>query len=396
MSINKKNLVDNAIVSAFWSETKGKSKNIILAKKIGKLIWRFTKLGIFLFLIVLGLWGCVSLYSDPAVLESTISGQGFEFGLPDSFVNSHSIGAWRYTNNYLGTGVYTSFTLGDWTNSYGPFYGLFVYPGCALVILIMWDMQQLNGGAGAAGGINALVAIIVLLAIIRLISIVVSVRSALMSEKMQELNAQVTAVKEKYKGARDAQTRQMQQQEIQQIYRKNKVRQSVMFEQMAITLPIFLIIYRVVTILRPFKYTDLFNIWNLSDSPYTQIFQYFSQNGWLYLILLFIVIPIMVVSQILPQILTKKRKRQNYNKKVILAQITAQKKPNSTQNLLMWFLPIISVIFAIFLPAGVAVYWVINAIFTIIQALVIHKVIMNRRHTQRSDETKRKKLGFNF
>ncbi|MBO6022891.1 YidC/Oxa1 family membrane protein insertase [bacterium] len=132
---------------------------------------------------------------------------------------------------------------------------------------------------GAWGGLNALLAIIILLAIIRTISIVVSIRSAVMTEKMQELNAQITAIKEKYKGARDQQSKQMQQQEIQQVYKKNNVRQTVMLEQVVITLPVFLIIYRVVTILRPFKYTVLFNIWNLSDSPYNQIFQYFTENG---------------------------------------------------------------------------------------------------------------------
>ena len=379
--------VENAIVSAFWSDAKGKNKSVILAKKISKLIWRFTKLAIFLFLIVLGLWGCVSLYSEPSVLESTNIGQGFEFGLPYTYTGA---GSYQYHVEYLGTGTYTGFVLGQWTNAYGPFYGYFVYPGCALVILIMWDIRS------AWGGLNALLAIIILLAIIRTISIVVSIRSAVMTEKMQELNAQITAIKEKYKGARDQQSKQMQQQEIQQVYKKNNVRQTVMLEQVVITLPVFLIIYRVVTILRPFKYTVLFNIWNLSDSPYNQIFQYFTENGWLYLILLFIVIPIMIVSQILPQILTKKRKRQNYNKKVILAEITANKKPNNFQTVMTWGLPVISVIFAIFLPAGVAVYWVINAIFSIIQAVVIHKVIMNRRHTQHSDETKRKKLGLNF
>ncbi|MBR4486887.1 YidC/Oxa1 family membrane protein insertase [bacterium] len=118
-----------------------------------------------------------------------------------------------------------------------------------------------------------------MLAIIRAISIIVSIRSAVMTEKMQELNAQITAIKEKYKGARDAQSKQMQQQEIQQVYKKNNVRQTVMLEQVVITLPVFLIIYRVVTTLRPFKYTVLFNIWNLSESPYNQIFQYFTENG---------------------------------------------------------------------------------------------------------------------
>lgn len=384
--MNKKEY-GNALVSAFWSDEQGKNKKITLAKKISKLVWRFTKLAIFLFLVVLGLWGCVSLYSEPSVMESTNIGQGFEFGLPYSYTGNE---AYQYHCAYVGTGTYSQFVLGQWTNSYGPFYGYFVYPGCCLVILIMWGLRS------AWGGLNALLAIIVLLAIIRIISVVVSVRSALMSEKMQELNVQVTAIKEKYKGARDQQSKQMQQQEISQLYKTNKVKQSVMIEQMVITLPVFLIIYRVVTILRPFKYTDLFNIWNLSDSPYNQIFDYFTENGWLYLILLILVIPIMVASQVLPQILTKKRKRQIYNKKVVLAQITAKKKNSGMQNMMTWGLPFISVVFAVFLPAGVAVYWVINAIFSIVQALIIHHVVMKRRHSQHSDEVKRKKLGLNF
>lgn len=389
MNLNSKsNIFENRIASAFWSESQAKNKNSILAKKILKLVWRFTKLAIYSFLIVLGLWGCVSLYSEQTVLESTMIGQGFEFGLPYTYAGA---GSFQYHVEYLGNGVYTTMLLGHWTDAYGPFYGFFVYPGCALVILIMWGLRD------AWGGLNALLAIIVLLAIIRTISIVVSVRSAIMTEKMQELSSQVTAIKEKYKGAKDAQSKQMQQQEISQVYKKNKVRQSVMFEQMVITLPVFLIIYRVVTILRPFKYTTLFNIWNLSDSPYNQIFSYFTQNGYLYLILLLIVIPIMIVSQVLPQILTKKRKKQNYNKSVILAQITtAGKKKSTSQTMITWVLPIVSVVFAVFLPSGVALYWVINAIFSIAQAMIIHKVVMSRRHTQHSDETRRKKIGLNF
>ena len=382
--------IEKSIVSAFWSDEQGKNKQIIMTKKVAKLIWRFVKIAIYLFMIVLGLWGCVSLYAQPAILESTNIGQGFEFGLPAT-AQFAGAGAYQYQAVYIGTGTYTAITLGNWTNAYGPFYGYFVYPGCALVILIMWGLRF------SWGGCNALLAIIVLLALIRLISIVVSVRSAIMTEKIQELNSQITAIKEKYKGAKDSQSRQMQQQEISQVYKKNNVKQGVMVEQMIITLPVFLIIYRVVTILRPFKYTTLFNIWNLSDSPYNQIFQYFTENGWLYLILLLIVIPIMIISQVLPQMLTKRRKLQGgYNRTQILAEINAKKKSGGLQAAMTWGLPILSVIFAIFLPSGVAIYWVINAIFSIIQSLIVHYFVMRRRHTQKSDVVKRKRLGLDF
>ena len=50
------------------------------------------------------------------------------------------------------------------------------------------------------------------------------------------------------------------QQEIMELYKKNNVRPFAAFEQILITLPIFLIVYRVVTILRPLKGAVLFNI----------------------------------------------------------------------------------------------------------------------------------------
>ena len=64
----------------------------------------------------------------------------------------------------------------------------------------------------------------------------------------------------KYKGTSDVQSKQMKQQEIMQLYKKNNVHPFAAFEQILITLPIFLIVYRFVTILRPLKGAVLFNI----------------------------------------------------------------------------------------------------------------------------------------
>jgi len=77
---------------------------------------------------------------------------------------------------------------------------------------------------------------------------------------MSEISAKMSEINAKYKDAKDTQSKQMKQQEIMELYKKNNVRPFAAFEQMLITLPIFLIVYRVVTILRPFKGTVLFNI----------------------------------------------------------------------------------------------------------------------------------------
>jgi YidC/Oxa1 family membrane protein insertase len=136
--------------------------------------------------------------------------------------------------------------------AYGPFYGLFVYPGAALVLNLMYAMRSW------AGGTNALMAIFVLLLIIRVLSILVTLRSTLQNEKMAEVQGKVSEINAKYKDMKDTASRQKKQQETMELYKKYNVKPFAAFEQMFITLPIFLIVYRVVTILRPLKATTLF------------------------------------------------------------------------------------------------------------------------------------------
>jgi YidC/Oxa1 family membrane protein insertase len=107
---------------------------------------------------------------------------------------------------------------------------------------------------------NALMSIFVLLLIIRTLSILVSLRSTLQNEKMTEVQGKIAEINAKYKDLKDMTSRQKKQQETMEVYKKHNVKPFAAFEQMFITLPIFLIVYRVVTILRPLKATSLFGI----------------------------------------------------------------------------------------------------------------------------------------
>jgi YidC/Oxa1 family membrane protein insertase len=99
-----------------------------------------------------------------------------------------------------------------------------------------------------------------LLLIIRVLSILVTIRSTLQNEKMSEVQGKIAEINAKYKGVNDAFSRQRKSQEIMEIYKKHKIKPFAAFEQVLITLPIFMIIYRVVTICRPIKCTTLFGI----------------------------------------------------------------------------------------------------------------------------------------
>ncbi len=107
---------------------------------------------------------------------------------------------------------------------------------------------------------NALLAIFLLLLLIRVLTMAISLKSTFQNEKMTEIQGEIAEINAKYKDAKDMQSKQMKQQEIMNLYNKNNVKPFAAFEQMFLTLPIFLIIYRVVTIVRPIKVTVLFNI----------------------------------------------------------------------------------------------------------------------------------------
>ena len=121
--------------------------------------------------------------------------------------------------------------------------------------------------------------ILIVLIIIRSITLLISIRSTLQSEKMTEIQGKIAEINAKYKDAKDMQSRQKKQMEIQQMYKKHNVKPFAAFEQIFVTLPIFLIIYRVITILRPLKATILFDAWDLSESPISQIFSNFTDGG---------------------------------------------------------------------------------------------------------------------
>jgi YidC/Oxa1 family membrane protein insertase len=113
---------------------------------------------------------------------------------------------------------------------------------------------------GMTGGLNALLAIFVLLFIIRALSIIVTLRSTLQNEKMTEVQGKISEINAKYKDSKDMASRQKKQREVMEIYAKHKIKPFAAMEQMFITLPIFMVVYRVVTTVRPIKASVLFGI----------------------------------------------------------------------------------------------------------------------------------------
>lgn len=360
------------VASPFWVKPTTRSSQ---AKKIWKVIWKWFKLAIFAFMMIMGLWGCFQTMWDGSVSTNATVGSGLEFGYYFG-----KTGDWRY--DLAASMGQQYYTYSEWTMDYGPFYGIFVFPGAELVLNLMYATRTW------VGGLNALMAIFVLLLIIRTLSIMVTLRSTLQNEKMTEVQGKISEINAKYKDLKDMASKQKKQQETMEIYKKYNIKPFAAFEQMFLTLPIFLIVYRVVTILRPLKATSLFGIWGFGVTPLSQIFSsQFTQGGWTFIFFLIIVIPAQFLSMKLPQMWARKRNRN--------AMATSDKGNKQQKRMRMFqtvFAGAMGLIVA-FSAVGVGVYWFLNSLFAIAQSYIMHTIILRSRHKGGKLESRLKSLG---
>ncbi|MDR3330051.1 MAG: membrane protein insertase YidC [Mycoplasmataceae bacterium] len=362
----------NVTASPFWVKPAGKSGT---AKKVWKQIWKWSKLALFAFFMVMGLWGCFQTMWDGSVATNAGIGAGLEFGFPFG-----QTGDWRY--DVAGAAGQQYHTFSEWTMAYGPFYGLFVYPGATLVLNFMYATREW------IGGLNALLSIFILLLIIRALSIAVTLRSTLQSERMSEVQGKISEINAKYKDLKDMASKQKKQQETMEIYKKYKIKPFAAFEQMFITLPIFLIVYRVVTIVRPLKATSLFGIWGFGMTPLSQIFSSeFTHMGWTFIFFLLLVIPAQFLSMKLPQRWARQR-----NKNAVATSDKGNKQQKRMRMFQTVFAGVMGVIVA-FTAVGVGVYWFMNALFSLGQSYLMHRIILRNRRKGGKLESRLAALG---
>lgn len=370
LNISDFNTIENAAAQTsapFWEKSKDKK---VTTKKVFEQIWKWTKIAIFLFMMLMGLWGCFQSMFDPTVSQNAVIGNGLEFGFPFG-----STGDFRFDLQMSATATQYN-TFSAWSMNHGPFYGLFVWPAAWVITQFMWVTKNWWGG------MNTLLAIFLLLLFIRALTLGISMKSTFQNERMTEIQGQMAEINAKYKDMKDMQSRQMKQQETMALYKKYNVKPFAAFEQMFLTLPIFLIIFRVVTIVRPIKVTVLFGIWNFAAGPLTQIFGSFTNGGWTYIFFLILVAGSQVVSMIIPQRLARSRSRSSTTTSEAGRQ--QYKKSQRTQLIFM----IVMTVIVAFSSVGVGVYWFLNSLFTLLQTYIIHKIILKRRQKDKESSAR--------
>ncbi|QJG67221.1 membrane protein insertase YidC [Mycoplasma phocoenae] len=239
--------------------------------------------------------------------------------------------------------------------SFGPFYGLFVYP-----------INQMVGGLinamSSLGGWSVIIALIITVIVTRLLTVSITYKSIFASQKQQELNAKKAKIEAKYvpyKG--DKQMEQKKRNEINEMYKKNKANPYTALVSQLVTLPILLVMFRIVQASPEIKHSVWYGI-QMAATSYRNV----ADGQYHYLPIIIVSVLTQLVAQLLPRFLTRKNDKLRTN----VYEREALKKSNRMQNIMTF----VFVAFGIVFQAGLQIYWVITGLWQIMQTLVVYKL----------------------
>ncbi len=203
-------------------------------------------------------------------------------------------------------------------------------------------------------------AIILFTIFLKIVLFPLTYSSSVSMAKMQTLQPKLKAIKKKYKNQRDPEQRRLMNQEIMDLYKKEKVNPAGGCLPMLLQLPILWGFFRLLAV----------SI-NVRHEPWILWIKDLSMKDPIYLL------PILMgVSQIVLQKMTPSGGDAN------------QKK-------MMYIMPVIITIFVLNLPAGLTLYWFASNLLQIGQQHIINKKIYQekKQEERKKKELKRKKGG---
>ncbi len=362
--------------------TKGNNKH---KKPIGKIILKVIKILLYSFLFISMLWGCsemfVSKYSTYQIVDSAGNsiykpGVFFEI-LISPFAN------WKNHYFHWSNGKYYEYpflSISSWNQAFvetqSPFYGLFVYP----TAWILTKLIVIFGGEknGIASGASVIFSILIMAIFVRIITLSFSWKGQMNQEKMQLLQVQQNEIKNKYKNSNDPMSKQKQQQEIMEMYKKNKMSPLSTMATSFLSFPFLFALYISIKSTRALKSATIGQI-SLIEKPWSMI----TSGHVIYLTLLAVYFPLQILSVFLPTILSLYKKENK---------TPEQKKAKRKQFIMQGVFVVVFMFVAVSVASGVAIYWIFSSGLQIMQTLMFHYVrIWNSKKYSRLKEKEREK-----
>ncbi len=353
---------------------------------IGKIIWKWIKICLYVFLIVSMLWGCGQLFSSTYSVWKVkdITGQSvYKPGVSFEIIINLFLGG---KNHYFHIGShgqiheYPYVAINSWADAFtktqSPFYGFFVYPIAWLLVKIT------NGFGGYQNGAAIIGSIFVTSLLVRTITLVFSFKAQMNQDKMQIVQLKQSEITAKYKYSKDPAAKQKQQLEVMALYKKEGMNPMASIAVTLLSFPFLIAMYQVIRTTRTLKVATVGQV-SLLDQPWSMI----TSGHLIYLVILAVYLPLQVLSMFLPTILNLK------NQKSITKE---QKKARKKQYIIQGVMVGVFFIITISIAAGVAIYWIFSAVIQILQTLFFHwlRIYKNKNNTFISNISKKIKSKF--
>lgn len=249
--------------------------------------------------------------------------------------------------------------------------GLLVWPIAAM----LYYFAKAFSGLGEWGTILSILLVTV---IVRGVLLLLTFRQTASQQKMTQLQPELAKIQEKYPNADTNQyDKQMMAQEQMALYKKYKINPFGMLIVLLFQFPIFIAVWGAMSgsaILR------VGNLWGLNLSAITgeAILHWSGTASWVALTIFIIMALSQAVSMLLPQFLQKRR-----TAKVSKMGVNPAKNKTNNQMMIMNIVMLVMIIFTgTQLPVAMAIYWIITALISLLQSLVISH-ITNRKLKQK-------------
>ncbi|MGP4038974.1 YidC family membrane integrase SpoIIIJ [Gracilibacillus sp. D59] len=214
----------------------------------------------------------------------------------------------------------------------------FVYPLSWLIVRVA-EFFHAEYGYGLS--------IVLVTLLIRLILLPLNVKQLKSSKAMQQIQPELKEIREKY-SSKDQQTQQKLQQETMELFQKNGVNPLAGCLPIIVQMPILIAFYH--AIMRTEALDGHQFLWFQLESPDPYYILPVLTAGFTYL-----------------------------QQKLMMAGTTGQQNTMMPQmTMMLYLMPIMIGVFAIFFPSALALYWVVGNIFMVLQTLLIKNPMMKR------------------
>lgn len=259
----------------------------------------------------------------------------------------------------------------------GIFEGLLTYP-------IGWCIESLSKAFSGIkmSGVPQLLAILIVTIVVRSLLLLATFKQSQSNAKMTALQPELTKIQNKYPNANTNQyEKQRMSEEMSKLYKKNKINPL----SMLITLPIQFIVFACVwgafqgaASLSSDQFLGLYLSMPIKDALFTA--SMWKTGGAVTALVLFLILSVLQILQmLLPQWLQKRAAKGT-------AKLGKNPAKKSTDNKMKYFTIIMTVMILIMsftIASAMAFYWLVGAIFQIVQTLITTKIAEKKKQQKR-------------